>query len=179
MTRDLRRRHNLGVGELNRSTLGEYSMHRWKHAFVAIAIIGLCGQAAAANWSTDYSTSLAQAKENKRPLMILFTGSDWCKYCVLLEKQIFKKPAFSTWADSRVELVVCDFPRKKRISKSVAKQNQELMRKFGVRGFPQVVLVSPEEKVIGRLGYMGPKVGVAKWTQHAQKQMSAKPKKKR
>ena len=66
MTRDLRRRHNLGVGELNCSTLGEYSMHRWKHAFVLIAIIGLCGQAAAANWSADYSTSLAQAKENKR-----------------------------------------------------------------------------------------------------------------
>ena len=65
-------------------------------------------------WGTDYDAALARAAKEKRPVLALFTGSDWCPYCVQLEKKVLKDSLFQKFAEKNVVLLYLDFPRKKQ-----------------------------------------------------------------
>ena len=111
-----------------------------------------------AEWQTDYAQALAAAKETRKCVLLDFTGSDWCPPCIELKKVVFSKSAFLNYAQKRLILVEIDFPRQKRLPESVTNQNQRLMRQYGIdgKGFPTVVLLSPDGKVLGELqGYGG------------------------
>jgi protein disulfide-isomerase len=103
--------------------------------------------------------------------MLFFTGSDWCGWCIRLQREVFQKPEFEPWAKENVVLVDLDFPSKKKQDPKIKEQNQKLQKQFGIRGYPTVVFVTPVKenksyKLIeigagqGRTGYMkgGPKV---------------------
>jgi len=110
-------------------------------------------------WLTDYDAAKKLAQEQKKPLLVNFTGSDWCVFCIRLKNEIFAKPEFSAWAKEHVVLVELDFPRKKKLPKELAEQNERLQEQFGVEGFPTVVFVGADGKEISRTGYErgGPK----------------------
>ena len=80
----------------------------------------------------------------EKPLFLFFTGSDWCGWCIKLQKAVFSKPEFEAWANKSVILVELDFPRRTKISESLQKQNRDLANMFGVRGYPTVWFVSPK-----------------------------------
>jgi thioredoxin-related protein len=85
--------------------------------------------------------------------MLDFTGSDWCGWCIKLKKEVFSQEAFQEYAESELVLVELDFPRNKLQSDELKAQNQALAQKYGVRGFPTIILLSPEGELIARTGY--------------------------
>jgi thioredoxin-related protein len=97
-------------------------------------------------WDDDYSKALAEAAKDKKMVLLDFTGSDWCGYCIKLDDQVFSKPPFKQLAREHLVLVKLDFPRGKRLPKKTQEQNAELKTKFGIRGYPTVVLVDAEGK---------------------------------
>ena len=119
--------------------------------------LGLASLSAAeseANWTTDFAEAQAQAKAEDKLLLLDFTGSDWCGWCKLMEKEIFSQPVFAEYAKKNLVLVRLDFPRAKPLSAEVRAQNQTLAQKFGIRGFPSIVMLNGEGKPLALLGYV-------------------------
>lgn len=110
-------------------------------------------------WTTDYEAALKQAKAENKDVLIDFTGSDWCGWCIKLSDEILDKPAFKDYAKENLILVYIDFPKSKEQSKELVAQNKELAKKFGVRGFPTLIILDSDGDKIGQMGYMrgGPK----------------------
>jgi len=104
-------------------------------------------------WMTDFELAQTKAKEENKSLLLDFTGSDWCGWCIKLKDEVFSKSAFKDYAKESLVLVELDFPRNKKQSAEVKKQNEALAQKFGVRGFPTLILLSPEGELIGKTGY--------------------------
>lgn len=105
-------------------------------------------------WLTDFAAAKKQAAADKKPILMFFTGSDWCIWCQRLHEGVLDKPEFTDFAKKLV-LVELDFPQEKELPAELKKQNAELAEKFKVDGYPcTVVLASDGETVLGRLsGY--------------------------
>lgn len=106
-----------------------------------------------ANWLTDLSVVQAKAKEEGKPILMDFTGSDWCSWCIKLKKEVFSKPAFIDYANEHLILMTVDFPNRKQQEESLKDQNNTLMDAYNVKGFPTIILVDAEGKVLGETGY--------------------------
>jgi len=105
-------------------------------------------------WHTDYEEAKKIAKKSNKKLLLDFTGSDWCGYCIRLRKDVFEDPKFKKWANDKLVLVELEFPRKKILPNKLKQQNQMLLKKFKVRGFPTLFFLTSEEKVLGSMsGY--------------------------
>ena len=86
-------------------------------------------------WGTDYPAALTQAASSKKPILLEFTGSDWCPPCMKLTKTVFEQPAFEDFAKENLVLVKLDFPRGKEQSADLLDSaGQELARKVGYDG---------------------------------------------
>jgi thioredoxin-related protein len=108
-----------------------------------------------AKWTEDYEEAQNEAKEHDLPILLLFTGSDWCGYCIQLEAGVFSKRDFEKFADRNIVLMKADFPRAKQKS-AIKKQNAELKKEFKASGYPSVFILSPKGKTLGRIhGYGG------------------------
>jgi len=106
-------------------------------------------------WKTDYTAALEQAAKENKMVLLDFTGSDWCGWCIKLQKDTFSKPEFKKFAEQSLILVELDFPRGKAQSDALKKQNEELAEKFGVQGFPTLVLLDPLGREAARnVGYL-------------------------
>jgi len=104
-------------------------------------------------WLTDYQEAVRQSRTTNRPILVDFTGSDWCPWCIRLHNEILSQDAFTTWAAQHVVLLMADFPRKSQLPPDVAKQNALLAQTYGIKGFPTVLILTAEGTVIGRSGY--------------------------
>ena len=121
-------------------------------------------------WERDVNKALEISKKSKKPLLMFFTGSDWCGWCIRLQKEVLKTPEFATWAKENVVLVELDFPRKNTMSAEIQNQNNQLQQLFEVRGYPTVWIVYAEIKdgktnfqKLGTTGYVagGPEAWLA------------------
>ena len=103
--------------------------------------------------------ALSQLKNqnyNNQKLILVFSGSDWCIPCIKLEKEIWEDESFKTYARENYILLRADFPKRKKniLPKEKQTHNDKLAERFNAAGyFPLVVVISPEEKVLGQLGY--------------------------
>jgi uncharacterized protein YyaL (SSP411 family) len=112
--------------------------------------------AAAPTWNTTLGTALQQAKATNKPVLAVFSGSDWCKPCIMLKQEVFDQPEFSRFAMDKLVLARFDFPRNKKnkLPKEQALASDEAASKLNTEGsFPMVVLLSPEGKVLAKTGY--------------------------
>ena len=114
-------------------------------------------------WLTSYEQAQKEAQANHKLLLMDFTGSDWCGWCIMLDKEIFSKPEFKEYASKNLVLLELDFPRGKKMPAEVTEQNQRLLMKYGIQGFPTVVVFDSEGKPLGMLGYQagGPQAFIA------------------
>jgi protein disulfide-isomerase len=94
-------------------------------------------------WENDMNKAIHFSIQEQKPLLLFFTGSDWCGWCMRLQKEVFETPEFENWAKNNVVLVELDFPRKIQQSSKIEKQNSELQQLFGVQGYPTVWFVNP------------------------------------
>jgi thioredoxin-related protein len=109
----------------------------------------------ATNWYDDYDKALAAAKAENKDLLVDFSGSDWCGWCIKLHEEVFAHESFTNGARKGFVLCVLDFPRGEEAKAKVPnpKRNQELSQQHGVRGFPTVLLMSSEGEVYAQTGY--------------------------
>ncbi len=121
-------------------------------------------------WHTDMSKATDISIKENKPMFLFFTGSDWCGWCIRLQKEVFKTPEFIKWAKDNVVLVELDFPRKNEQTDAVKMQNAQLQQQLQVRGYPTVWFVSAAKtadakvnlNALGSSGYVagGPKVWI-------------------
>ena len=128
---------------------------------------------AAEGWLTDMDAAKKEAAEQKKDLMIEFTGSDWCPPCMQLRANVFSKPDFQKEAQKNFVLLELDYPRSKEQSAEVKAANQKLAEQYGVTGFPTVVFADASGKPFG--GFVGgrPREDVMKAMQDALKNKEA------
>jgi len=124
---------------------------------VLLLIAGTAGaQVPAPAWTSDLSAALAQAKTSQRPVLAVFSGSDWCKPCMMLKQEVFDQPEFTRFAQDKLVLARFDFPRNKknRLPEAQTKLNEQAAAQLNAAGeFPLVVLLSPAGKVLARSNY--------------------------
>lgn len=104
-------------------------------------------------WITDFAAAKKKAAEDGKDLLINFTGSDWCGWCIRLDEEVFSKQLFAKEARTRFLFVKIDFPRKTSLPTDLKRQNDQLANEFRIQGFPTIVLADPEGKEYGRTGY--------------------------
>ncbi len=105
-------------------------------------------------WETDFARAKEIAVEKKRPILALFTGSDWCPVCQKLSKEVLEKPAFKKFAETEVVPLFLDFPKHKELPLHLRKQNELLEMRYQVEGYPTTILLNPDGSGIGMLeGY--------------------------
>lgn len=128
-------------------------------ATVVASLMAVCGFAAATKgaevgtWTMDVPAALELAAKTQKPVFLCFTGSDWCGWCKLMEKNVFSKPAWQAYAKESVVMVWLDFPRdEKLVPEEFRARNAELAKQYGVEGFPTYVILSPTGEELGRLG---------------------------
>jgi thioredoxin-related protein len=112
-------------------------------------------------WHTDVKEAISIGNKEHKPLMMFFTGSDWCGWCIRLQKEVLLTPEFAKWAVDNVILVELDYPRRTAQTPEVKKQNDELQQAFGIQGFPTIYFANgtdAEGKVnfegLGNTGYV-------------------------
>ena len=140
-----------GSGEIG----GRWSVTTCRLALLASALLScsLVSADAEATWLTDLSKAQAEAKAQHKLLLLDLTGSEWCIWCKKLDAEVFKHPEFESYAKEHLVLLTVDFPRKTAIAPEVKKQNEELAQKFGIEGFPTIVVLNGDGKQVGELGY--------------------------
>lgn len=137
---------------------------------VSFILISISIQAQELYWETNMHKAVAISKTTNKPLLIFFTGSDWCVWCVRLQKEVLKTAEFGAWAKENVVLVELDYPRNKVQTKDIREQNSQLQQLFGVQGYPTLLLTGITEKegkinfnILGKTGYVagGPSAWLA------------------
>lgn len=105
------------------------------------------------NWLTNLEEGIEKAKNENKTVFVNFTGSDWCGWCIKLKAEVFSKKEFIDYANSSLVMVELDFPQRIEQTQEVKDYNRKTLEKFGVRGFPTILLINGEGKEIGRTGY--------------------------
>jgi len=107
-------------------------------------------------WNTNYELSKKISFDKKMPLMMVFSGSDWCKPCIKLREQILIDSIFTNWAEDSIVCLCVDFPtqKKNQLNEELKIQNEMLAEKYNLNGiFPLVLIFSYDGEVLGNLGF--------------------------
>lgn len=122
---------------------------------VGLAAVSGVGRAAGTSWLTSYDEAMAAAESSQRPILTVFTGSDWCPHCRTLEDNVLHTEAFARWAENRLVLLMIDLPQQ-GISAEERRARSRVCIKYGVRTFPSVLVIGPDgTRVAGQSGYTG------------------------
>lgn len=145
-------------------------------------ILALCALMAAAAacggaWTSDFEAAKKTSREKNLPMMLDFTGSDWCGWCKLMDRKVFAERAWDAWAATNLVCVTVDFPQDaSRIAPAAQARNEALARRFGVRGFPTFVLLAPGGgKELGRTGCPGRDVTPAVFIEQVERTLGRRP----
>ena len=130
-------------------------MRKFLTVYILITIVMLCcTRVEALEWETDFKKASSAAKASGKYIMLDFSGSDWCGWCIKLEKEVFSQDAFKDFAEKNLVCVLVDFPRKKNQSGKQKQQNRDLATKYGIRGYPTIIILSPDGEPVTRTGYL-------------------------
>jgi len=97
-------------------------------------------------WHNNLDKAMEISKKSKKPLLMFFTGSDWCGWCIRLQNEVLKTPEFAAWAKENVVLVELDFPRRTPQDEAIKTQNAQIQQTFQVRGYPTIWIVNATKK---------------------------------
>ena len=119
-------------------------------------------------WSNNANESFKKMKIENAPLMMNFTGSDWCIWCKRIKAEIFETPEFKAWVkEKNLVLLELDFPRNKEQSDMLKAQNNSLKQEVGIQGFPTLIIIANGKMI--RTGYV--KGGAKAWIASVESQI--------
>ena len=152
-----------------------------KKLFITIVFImgAITVQAQDIYWEQNLQKAAEVSMKTKKPLLLFFTGSDWCGWCIRLQKEVLKTAEFAVWAKDNVVLVELDYPRRTPQLPEIQKQNTELQQIFQIQGYPTIWFSNPTKvdgKInldkIGSTGYVAG--GPEKWLEAAKQILANK-----
>lgn len=117
-------------------------------------------------WTESWELAMQTARESGKTVLVNFTGSDWCGWCIRLKSEVFDHKEFKDYAKENLVLLKLDFPRSIYQTPELKRQNGQLQQAFGIRGYPTILLLNAEGKEIGRTGYQPG--GPDKYVEHLQ-----------
>lgn len=143
-------------------------MRKLFFAILASIFLTFTGESQELRWHTDMEQALDIASNENKKMLLFFTGSDWCGWCIKLQNEVFKTADFEAWSN-HIVLVELDFPKRTPQEEKIKGQNLQLQSMFKVRGYPTVYFVTPEKmpdgrtnlKSLGKTGYV--RGGAKKW----------------
>jgi thioredoxin-related protein len=147
-------------------------MKHLKLSLLALLLFPFSALAGGDAWLTDLEEAKKVAKKENKAILIDFTGSDWCHWCIILKKEVFSKEEFLEAAKKDFVLVELDFPRKSEQSPERQKTNKALAKKYEIKGYPTVLLTDATGKVFARTGYQ--EGGVEPYLAHLKKALERK-----
>lgn len=104
-------------------------------------------------WYEDFSAAQIDAKENGKFILLNFSGSDWCIWCKKLSSEVFTQKKFIQYAENNLVLALADFPRGKKQTDALKSQNESLLKKYQIQGFPTVIILDAEGNLVQKTGY--------------------------
>jgi len=125
-----------------------------KYKIILILLMPVC--MFSQNWITDFEEAKELALKNNKPIVLVFSGSDWCAPCMKLDKQVFDTEGFKEYSLENYVLLKADFPQRKKnkLSKEQQEHNNQLAEKYNKNGFfPLVIVLDSKGKSLGSLGY--------------------------
>ena len=154
--------------------IGKSWRRTWLAVFVGLALSG-CenpgesgsrekaaeGEGAPApGWLVDFEQARARAREQNRPVYVLFTGSDWCPPCQAMHRRVHEQAEFREFAANQLVPLELDFPQFRELPEERARANRRLAERYSIQGFPTVVLVDAEGHELWRqAGYRNESAG--------------------
>ena len=111
------------------------------------------------NWLESYDEAVEKAQKENKPMLMLFTGSDWCPWCMKLEGEVLNTEDFATEVSDKFVFLFLDFPRHKSLPVEQLEQNHRLKKEYSIRSFPTIALLDEDQQWVTSLGYRpgGPK----------------------
>ena len=122
--------------------------------FTIVAVQPDLSNAQTKGWTWDVKAAMEQATAEKKDLLMNFTGSDWCHYCIEMRREVFVRETFQATVNEHFVLVEFDFPNdRSRLTEKTQLQNALWKRKLKVRGFPSVFLTDAKGIPYAQTGY--------------------------
>lgn len=103
-----------------------------------------------AKWLTKMAKAKEESQKTGLPILVLFTGTTWCPYCVKLENEVFSQKVFKSFANQNLVLLMLDFGPG---GETTSREQSKLKEEFGVGGFPTYFLIDSEGKKLAQGGY--------------------------
>ena len=131
-------------------------MAMFKNIFLASAAAAIVAPAfASVEWMTDFEAAKAKSVAENKPMLIDFTGSDWCTWCIKLKQDVLSKTEFEQYIADKFIPVEVDVPQNaaKVGGEEQLEKNRQICEEYGVEGFPTVMVVTPEGGVAGGIGH--------------------------
>jgi thioredoxin-related protein len=125
--------------------------------FIVLLILGWAGlsaKGASVEWFTDAQAAQAKAKQENKFVLLDFTGSDWCGWCMKLKREVFDQPEFADFAQANLVIVEVDFPHGKQLDPAQKQANGQLARAFHITGYPTIIVLDPDGQMVGQAGYV-------------------------
>lgn len=140
--------------------------------FILALCLGISVFASGKEWLTNLEDAMKLSQKTGKPILVDFSGSDWCGWCIKLDREVFSQKAFKDFAKENLILVMIDFPRKSNMTPKQKKANRALSEKYNIEGFPTVLLLDGKGKVIVRTGYQDG--GAKKYVEYLKSKMPVK-----
>lgn len=135
----------------------------FKKTLCAAMMLAALAPAWAAEWMTDLEAAKAKAAAENKAVLVDFTGSDWCGWCIRLRKQVLDTPAFETYAKDKFVLMEVDVPQNPKFDQKLLQRNRQICDQYNVSGFPTILVITPKGDVVGGFsGYVASTAEAAK-----------------
>ena len=105
-------------------------------------------------WVTNFEEAKTAAAKDNKDILMDFTGSDWCGWCIKLQKEVFTTDGFKSVSPKHFVLLELDFPQNKELPKELKEQNEKLQEKYAIEGFPTIMLTDAKGRPYAKTGYM-------------------------
>lgn len=105
------------------------------------------------NWLTNYDEAIQISRSTSKPIVLLFTGTDWCSWCMRLEEEALNTPDFAEVVGDKFIFVKLDFPLNRKQIPEIANQNKNLKKQFAISGYPTIIIIDSHQRPIGSVGY--------------------------
>lgn len=129
-------------------------MKKWTLlGFLLCFLFFIEAEAAQIQWYTNYNQAVSDAKSANKPIILFFTGSDWCGWCNKLEREVFESKDFIDSTAQKMVFVKLDFPMRSQLPDNQKQQNELLKDKYSIRSYPTLIVIDPQERQIGITGY--------------------------
>jgi protein disulfide-isomerase len=127
-------------------------MKRFFSILFASCLLASSQMEAALNWSNNYAESIERSNQLSKPVLIFFTGTGWCSWCTKLEREVLETAEFSRIIDDQFIFLKADFPHYSPAAMA-ASPYKPLMDRYGVDGFPTIVVVDSRGNKLFSMGY--------------------------